>query len=102
MRWYQLVVVLRTTTNWKQQMYQLLRNYRATPYCTTDVAPDPAVFGRIIRIKLPFPIAVPCETDFNPTLMRERDAYQRLKMKSRAESERSIRDSDTQVGDTVW
>ena len=29
--------VLRTTTNWKQQMYQVLRNY-ATPHSTTGVA----------------------------------------------------------------
>ena len=33
--------------------------------------------------------------------MRERDAYQKLNMKSHAESKRSIRDSDIQVGDTV-
>ena len=33
--------------------------------------------------------------------MRERDAYQKLKMKSHAERKRSIRDSDIQVGDTV-
>ena len=33
--------------------------------------------------------------------MRERDAYQKLKMKSHAESKRSIRDSDIRVGDTA-
>ena len=93
--------VLRTTTSWRQQMYQFLRNYRATPHCTTGVAPATALFGRPIRIKLPCPIAVPCDTDFNPTLMRERDTYQKLKMKSHAECKRSIRDSDIQVGDTV-
>ena len=30
--------VLRTTTNWKQQMYQFLSNYCATPHSTTGVA----------------------------------------------------------------
>ena len=30
--------VLRTTTNWKQQMYQFLRNYCATPHSSTGVA----------------------------------------------------------------
>ena len=86
--------VLRTTTSWKQQMYQLLWNYQATPHCTTGVAQATALFGRPIRIKLPCPIAVQCETGFNPTLMHKRDAYQKLKMKSHAESKRSIRDSD--------
>ena len=33
--------------------------------------------------------------------MRERDTYQKLKMKSHAECKRSIRYSDIQVGDTV-
>ena len=36
--------VLRTTSNWKHQMYELLRNYRATPHCTTGVALATALF----------------------------------------------------------
>ena len=84
--------VLRTTTSWKQQMYQFLRNYRATAHCTTSVTPATALFERPVRIKLPCPIAVPCETDFNTTQMRQRDAYQKLKMKSHAECMGSIRD----------
>ena len=36
--------VLRTTTNWKQQMYQFLRNYCATPHSATGVAPAIALF----------------------------------------------------------
>ena len=92
---------LRTTSNWKQQMYQFLRNYRATPHCTTGVAPATALFGRPIRIKLPCPVAVPCESNLKPALMREHDAHQKLKMKTVAESRRSVKDSDIQVGDTV-
>ena len=30
--------VLHTTTNWKQQLYQFLRNYRVTPHSNTGVA----------------------------------------------------------------
>ena len=93
--------VLGTITSWKRQMYQFLRNYRATPHCTTGVAPATTLFGRPIRIKLPCPVSVPCETDFNPTLMRERYAYQKRKMKSHAECKMPIRDSGIQVGDTV-
>jgi len=49
--------VLRTTSNWKQQMYQFMRNYRAAPHCTTGVAPATAIFGRPIRITLPYPVS---------------------------------------------
>ena len=59
---------LRTTSNWKQPMYQVLRNYLATPYVTTDVALATALFGRPIRIKLPCTVAVPCETSLKPSL----------------------------------
>ena len=93
--------VLRTTSNGKQQMYQFLRNYRATPHCIAGVAPATALFGRLIRIKLPCPVAVPCESNFKPARLRERDAHQKLKMKTLAESRRPIKDSDIQVGDTV-
>ena len=93
--------VLRTTSNWKQPMYQFLRNYRATLHCTTGVASATALFGRPIRIKLPCHDAVPCESNLRPALMREHDAHQKLKMKTLAESRRPIKDSDIQVGDTV-
>lgn len=36
--------VLSTTANWKQETYQFLRNYHATPHCTTGVAPATALF----------------------------------------------------------
>ena len=93
--------VLRTTSNWKQQMYQFLRNYRATPHYTTDVAPSTALFGRPIRIQLPYPAGVPFETNLKPSLLREHDAHQKVKMKTLAESRRPMKDSDIQVGDTV-
>ena len=93
--------VLRTTSNWKQQMYQFLQNYRVTPHFTTGVAPATALFGRPIRIKLPCPVSVPCESNLKPALMGEHDAHQKLKMKTPAESRRPMKDSDIQVGDTV-
>ena len=94
--------VLRTTPHWKQDMYQVLRNYRATPHCTTGVAPATALFGRPIRVKLPNPIiAVPSGESHDPVTMRRRDAQQKLRIKSQAESRRTIKDCDIQVGDTV-
>ena len=32
--------------NWKQDMYKFLRNYRATPHCTTGVAPATLLYNR--------------------------------------------------------
>ena len=93
--------VLRTTAHWKQDMYQFLRNYRATPHCTTGVAPATALFGRPIRTKLPNPVVVTSGENHDPVAMRERDAHQKLEIKTRAESRRTIKDRDIQVGDTV-
>ena len=56
-------------------MYQSLRNYRATPHCTTGVGPFTALFG---RPALPYSVAFPCETGLKPALMRELDAQQKL------------------------
>ena len=86
--------VLRTTANWKQEMYQFLCNYRATPHCTTGVAPATALFGRPIRV-------VPSGESHDPATTRRRDAQQKLRIKSQAESRRAIKDCDIQVGDTV-
>ena len=93
--------VLLATSNWKQQMYQFLRNYRPTPHCTTGITPATDLFGRPIRIKPPCPVAVPWETSLIPALMFRRNAHQKLKMKNRAESSlKPTKDSDIQVGDT--
>ena len=93
--------LLRTTAHWKQDMYQFLRNYRATPHCTTGVAPATALFGRPIRVKLPNPVAVPRGESHDPVTIRRRDAQQKIRIKSQAESRRAIKDCDIQVGDTV-
>ena len=93
--------VLRTSTNWKQSMFSFLRNYRATPHCTTGVAPATALFGRPIRVKLPDTIKLPSGNPFDPNDMREKDALQKQKMKKYAEDRRNIRECDIKVGDTV-
>lgn len=92
---------LPTTSNWKQQLYQFLRNYRTTPHCTTCVAPTTALIGKPIRIKLPCSVAVTCKTNLKQALIPEDDAHQKLKMKTHAESRRPIKDSHIQVGDTA-
>ena len=93
--------VLCTTANWKQEMYQFLCYYRATPHCTTGVAPATALFGRPIRVKLPNPIVVPSDESHDPVTKRRRDAQQKVRIKGQAESRRAVKDCDIQVGDTV-
>ena len=67
-------------------MYQIVHNYRATPHCTTGVAPATALFGRPIRVKQPNPVVVPSSEGHNPVTMHRRDAQQKLRIKSPAMS----------------
>ena len=93
--------MLRTTKDWKQNMYQFLRNYRATPHCTTGIAPATVLFGRPIRIKLPCPVVLPGHPGFDPVAMHQHDTEQKQKIKAHAESRRNIKACDIQVGDMV-
>jgi len=84
---------------WKQQLYGFLRDYRATPHCSTKVAPATALFNRSIRVKLP-------ESNLksgkvSKTVIQKADATAKEKMKRYAESRRVIKDSDLSVGDKV-
>lgn len=39
--------------NWKQQLYNFLRHYRATPHSTTGISPAEMLYGRKIRTEIP-------------------------------------------------
>ena len=39
--------------DWKKDLYQFMLKYRATPHCTTDIAPSELLFNRKIQTKLP-------------------------------------------------
>ena len=39
--------------NWRQNMHVFVRNYRATPHCSTGAAPAELLFNRPFRTKLP-------------------------------------------------
>ena len=62
--------------NWKQEMHKFLRNYRATPHCTTKIAPAKALFGENIKTRLP-EIVIPEDDD----VTRENDLKAKQKMK---------------------
>lgn len=66
--------------NWKQEMQKFLRNYRATPHCTTKIAPATALLGENIKTRLP-EIPVPEEND----TMRDNDLQGKQKMKMYAD-----------------
>ena len=71
--------------------------------CTTscETIEQLLIVLRMSHLPLACPVAVPCETNLKPALMREHDAHQKLKMKTLAGSRRPIKDSDIQVGDIV-
>ena len=73
--------VLRTTTHWKQDMYQFLLNYRATPVCTTVVAPPTTLVGRPVRTMSPNPVVVPIVESHDSVSMHKRDAQLKLRIK---------------------
>lgn len=39
--------------NWKQEFYTFLRQYRATPHCTTNVSPSELLNNRKLKITIP-------------------------------------------------
>lgn len=84
--------------NWKQDIFQFLRNYRATPHSTTKVSPTEALFGRNIKVRLP---ENPKTTKFRKTEMRRRDENQKQKMKHYADKKNNAKHSSLRKGDRV-
>nr|XP_034319592.1 uncharacterized protein K02A2.6-like [Crassostrea gigas] len=84
--------------NWKQDIFQFLRNYRATPHSTTKVPPAEALFGRNIKVRLP---ENPKTTKFRKTEMRRRDENQKQKMKHYADKKNNAKHSSLRKGDRV-
>lgn len=83
----------------KQQLYRFLLSYRSTPHCTTNIAPATILFGRPLRTMLPQITETSISIDHNS--LRERDAYQKAKMKSYADNKSYVKQSDLKIGDPV-
>ena len=84
---------------WKQTLYTFLRNYRATPHCSTGMPPADVLFGRPLRIKLPgSPLSLHSHTD---TKLRQEDAVAKNRMKLHADKARHATPSTLKVGDMV-
>ena len=82
--------------NWRQEMYRFLRNYRATPHCTTGVAPATIFYNRPLNIKLPH-----LTEQSQDEVLRNRDANRKADMKEYADKKRYVKRSDLQEGDLV-
>ena len=87
-----------TGSNFKQEVYRFLRAYRATPHCTTKIAPaDLMNPGRKFRTRLPIGV-IPREHNFEELF--QRDLEKKMQMKGYADNKRYVKPSDIQVGDT--
>ena len=67
-------------TNWRQALYSFLLNYRATPHCTTGIAPGEMLFGRQMRTKLPH-VAVAVDQKDIGKIAEQNDARHKNKNK---------------------
>ena len=88
-----------TGSNFKQEVYRFLRAYRATPHCTTKIAPADLMYpGRKFRTRLPIGV-IPREHNFEELF--QKDLEKKMQMKEYADNKRYVKPSDIQVGDSV-
>ena len=83
--------------SWKQEMYRLLRNFRATPHTTTRIPPAISLFNRAMKTKLP---------EFNEgqqaSTLEANDRRAKKKMKTYADAKAYVRPFEIKEGDTVF
>ena len=82
--------------NWNQDIFQFLRNYRATPHTTTGQPPADLLFGRPIAVKLP--TTTPKMKDQQ---LRQRDRDRKQKCKEAADQRLHTKTSTLRIGDRV-
>ncbi|XP_048765085.2 uncharacterized protein LOC125672921 [Ostrea edulis] len=74
--------------NWKQEIHTFLRNYRATPHCTTKLSPFEILFGRTLKTKLDVEILTERKGEEieTKTDIRKNDEKAKMQMKQYADS----------------
>ena len=83
--------------NWKQEIYNFLRNYRATPHASTDKSPADLMFpGRNYRTRIP-----DIKKNDHDEEMRKKDKEVKNKMKEYADNNRNVKVSTLNIDDTV-
>ena len=86
--------------DWKKDLYQFMLKYRATPHCTTDIAPSELLFNRKIQTKLPQIEIDTTVPDTHPNI-EEMDKQTKEKMKAHADRRVRAQVSDLKIGETV-
>ena len=86
--------------DWKKDLYRLMLNYRATPHCTTGIAPSELLFNRKIQTKLPQIEIDTILPDTHPNI-EEMDQYAKEKMKENADRRVRAQVSDLKIRETV-
>ena len=84
--------------NWRQELYKFLRNYRATPHCSTTYPPSELLFGRKPNIRLPQASSVSHACDAE---VRRHDTTAKERMKKHSDQALHTKPSHIQIGDTV-
>eukprot|EP00112_Aurelia_sp_Birch-Aquarium-sp1_P022933 Seg664.6 transcript_id=Seg664.6/GoldUCD/mRNA.D3Y31 product="hypothetical protein" protein_id=Seg664.6/GoldUCD/D3Y31 len=82
--------------SWQQEIFNFVRNYRASPHATTGFPPAKLLMGRNIRTKLP----EHTDTQVNKDL-KDRDKMKKRKMKEYADRKNHASESDLKEGDKV-
>nr|XP_039254390.1 uncharacterized protein K02A2.6-like [Styela clava] len=83
--------------SWKQEMYKLLRNYRASPHVTTGRPPAELLYGTNIKVLLPEIIVPTVDND-----LRDRDCFYKAKQKMYADTRNCLKPTEQiHVGDSV-
>ena len=82
--------------NWKQEMFNFLKNYRATKHATLKKAPAEILFSRNIKTRLP-----QITVKSSDMKLRDTDKIKKAKMKTYADERNSAKKSKLTTGDKV-
>ena len=92
-------IVLMEQKPWQEELSKYLRNYRATPHCSTGQIPATVLFSRQMQTKIPA-----FRTDIQKqVVIRERDNEAKRKMKTYSDNKAYgmpflIRTGETVIG----
>ena len=86
--------------NPRQEMYRMLRQYRATPHCSTQRAPAEVLFNRPFRTRLPEHVR-PTSLTGKEQEMQEADKHAKAHQKRWKDRPRNVVSHKIQVGDEV-
>ena len=87
--------------NWRYELLNFLRAYRATSHTTTGESPHQLLYNWPPHTRLPQIIADTSTPDNTDTIIWNKDSTAKEKMKRYADKKRHARDHSLQIGDTV-